>query len=97
MMRHNKLSCRVCKKVFTKHNLENIKNTILKDTVEFTQVINHLCALLVASKFTQKAHLKAHETTTSDERKYRCDICVEGRFFKTKGQLSTHLKLHFEP
>ena len=89
-MRHKKLSCSVCKKVFTRqHNLERHSRV-------HTGEKSFMCSTC-GKKFTQKAHLKAHETTNSDERKYRCDICVEGRFFKIKGQLSTHLKLHFEP
>ena len=32
-----------------------------------------------------------------EERKHKCRICPEGRFFKTKAQLSQHIKYHFEP
>ena len=48
-------------------------------------------------RFTQKAHLKDHQATHSEERKHKCAICPEGRFFKTKRDLNTHMKYHFEP
>ena len=47
--------------------------------------------------FTQKIHLKRHEATHSEERKYKCTICTEERFFKTDVGLNRHMKRHFDP
>ena len=47
-------------------------------------------------RFTTKYRLKTHQTTHSDERKHKCALCTEGRFFKTKCQLRTHMEYHFE-
>ena len=48
-------------------------------------------------RFTTKQTLQRHQTTHSEERRHKCAICTEERFFKTKAQLSTHMKFHFEP
>ena len=47
--------------------------------------------------FTQKNQLKTHQVTHSEERKHKCAVCVEGKFFKTRAQLMVHMKVHFEP
>ena len=41
--------------------------------------------------------LKNHLTTHSDERNFKCKICPDDRYFKTKSQLSSHLKFHYKP
>ena len=48
-------------------------------------------------RFAEKSTLQNHQATHSEERKHKCAICPEGRFFKTKGQLNEHMKFHFEP
>ena len=47
--------------------------------------------------FAQNSKLRRHQVAHSEERKFKCAICPEGRFFKTKPDLSIHMKLHFEP
>ena len=48
-------------------------------------------------RFARKHHLKNHQATHSDERKFKCEICPDERYFKTKKQLSAHMKFHCEP
>ena len=47
--------------------------------------------------FTQKVSLQRHQASHSDERKHKCTLCPEGRFFKTKNDLSGHMNYHYEP
>ena len=48
-------------------------------------------------KFAHKYTLKHHQTTHSEVRSFKCSICPEGRYFKTKSQLSNHIVYHYEP
>ena len=48
-------------------------------------------------KFAQKIQLVKHQATHSDVRSFKCSICPDGRYFKTKSQLTTHLVFHYEP
>ena len=48
-------------------------------------------------KFTQKAGLVQHQATHSEIKSFKCSICPEGKFFKTKSQLSHHMVFHYEP
>ena len=48
-------------------------------------------------RFAQFSTLKNHQTTHSNERNFKCKICPDDRYFKTKGQLSIHMKFHYEP
>ena len=48
-------------------------------------------------KFAQKITLVRHQATHSDVRNFKCSVCPEGRFFKTKDQLSHHMVFHYEP
>ena len=48
-------------------------------------------------RFANKQTLQNHQATHSDERKFKCKICPDDRSFKTKGQLSQHMKFHYEP
>ena len=48
-------------------------------------------------RFARKDILQRHQATHSDERKFKCTICPNERSFKTKSQLSTHMKLHYKP
>ena len=47
--------------------------------------------------FAQNAHLVRHQATHSDVRNFKCSICPDGRFFKTKDQLSQHMVYHYKP
>ena len=48
-------------------------------------------------RFSQKTTLQNHQATHKGERKFKCDICPDERYFKTKSQLSIHMKYHYEP
>ena len=48
-------------------------------------------------KFAQKSNLVRNQATHSDVRNFKCSICPEGRFFKTKDQLNHHVIFHYEP
>ena len=47
--------------------------------------------------FLQKSNLVRHQATHSEIRSFKCSICPEGRFFKTKNQLTNHMVFHYEP
>ena len=38
-----------------------------------------------------------HKVTHSDERNFKCEICPDHRYFKTKLHLNNHMKFHYEP
>ena len=42
-------------------------------------------------------NLVDHQATHSEVRSYKCSVCPDGRFFKTKSQLSKHMVFHYEP
>ena len=42
-------------------------------------------------------NLVDHQATHSEVRSCKCSICPEGRYFKTKSQLSNHMVYHYEP
>ena len=44
----------------------------------------------------QKCALVRHQATHSEIRSFKCSICPEGRFFKTKAGLKNHLRFHYE-
>ena len=48
-------------------------------------------------KFAKKSILAVHEKTHSDVRDFKCSICPEGRYFKTRSGLRTHMLFHYEP
>ena len=48
-------------------------------------------------RFAKKSSLQNHQATHSDERNFKCKICPDDRYFKTKDQLKMHMKFHYEP
>ena len=48
-------------------------------------------------KFSRKYDLNEHQAAHIDERKFKCEICTDDRYFKTKSQLRRHMKFHYEP
>ena len=48
-------------------------------------------------KFAQKSTLVRHQTTHSDVRSFKCSVCPEGRFYKSKYELNRHMVYHYEP
>ena len=48
-------------------------------------------------KFSVKFNLVQPQATHSDVRNFKCSICPEGRFFKTKYHSSNHMIYHYEP
>ena len=48
-------------------------------------------------RFAFKSNLKRHQIVHSDERKFKCEICQDERYFKTKQHLRDHMKFHYEP
>ena len=61
-----------------------------------TEEIFYACSTC-GKMFAHKHSLQRHQTTHSDERKFKCNICPDERCFKTKDQLSRHMKFHYEP
>ena len=48
-------------------------------------------------KFAQKNDLFRHQATHSDFKPFKCSICPEERYFKTKDGLNNHMVFHYEP
>ena len=48
-------------------------------------------------KFALKGNLVQHQATHIEIRAFKCSICPEGRFFKTKHELNLHMVYHYEP
>ena len=48
-------------------------------------------------KFAFKCVLVQHQATHSEIKPFKCSICPEGKFFKTKNQLSRHMVYHSKP
>ena len=48
-------------------------------------------------RFARKSTLKRHQTSHSDEKNFKCNICPDERYFKNKDQLSRHMQYHYEP
>ena len=46
---------------------------------------------------SQKIVLVRHQATHSEIKSFKCSICPEGRFFKTKDGLCNHMVYHYEP
>ena len=82
--------CDVCLKVF--HSNSKLVTHYRTHTGE-----KPFACQICNRKFTQKASLVQHKATHSEIRPFKCSICPEGRYFKTKHQLSHHMVYHYEP
>ena len=56
-----------------------------------------LACQICDKKFAQKIHLVRHQAIHSEIRSFKCSICPESRFFKTKDGLRNHMVFHYEP
>ena len=48
-------------------------------------------------KFAVKFQLVWYQAIHSDFRNFKCSICTEGRYFRTKDGLNNHMVYHYEP
>ena len=70
---------------------------ILNYTSELIQVKNRINVKFVIKDLLLNKYYKDHEATHSDERNFKCNICPDERSFKTKHDLSGHMKFYYEP
>ena len=82
--------CDVCLKVFP-------RKFILKRHYRTHTGEKPFACQVCDKKFSRKFTLAQHQATHSDVRNFKCSNCPEGRFFKTKNQLSNHMVYHYEP
>ena len=84
------LKCDVCLKIFSNQN--DFKRHYRTHTGE-----KPFACPICDRKFAVKFALVRHQATHSEMKSFKCSICPEGRFFKTKSQLTNHMIYHFEP
>ena len=82
--------CEVCKKCFVCQSALNIHMRTHSGDKPY------VCSICDKT-FAHNSTLTKHQATHSDKRKFKCKICPDDRWFKTKGQLSNHMKYHYEP
>ena len=82
--------CEVCQKFFY------FKKDLVRHGKTHTGEKPYVCSTC-GRRFAENSSLQRHQATHSDERKHKCEICPDNRYFKTKGQLSKHIKFHYEP
>ena len=56
----------------------------------------YVCSIC-GKRYALKQTLLNHQATHSDERNFKCNICPDERYFKTKSQLRKHLVYHYKP
>ena len=83
-------ACQICDKRFAH------KCTLVKHQATHTRA-KPFAFQICGKKFARKGDLVQHQATHSDVRNFKCSICPDGRFFKTKSQLSHHMVFHYEP
>ena len=104
-------SCQICNKVFTsqsglnKYNLIHDKTHQCKvclKSCHCTQDLNiymrthpYVCSTF-DKRFAHKQTLQKHQAAHSVKRKFKCKICSDDRYFKTKDHFSRHIKFHYE-
>ena len=82
--------CDVCLKIFPNKSQLNMHYRMHTGVKPFAcQVCD--------KKFSQKIVLVRHQSTHSEIKPFKCSSCPEGKFFKTKSQLTNHMVYHYEP
>ena len=75
--------------LYARHLLLDITELILEKKPFACQICD--------KKFARKSDLVKHQATHSDVRSFKCSICPDGRFFKTKDGLRNHMVFYYEP
>ena len=82
--------CKTCEKIF------NSKSDLDAHNKTHSNEKQHICKICY-KQFDTKYRLKSHQKTHTNEKKFVCKICPDNRRFKTKGQLKSHMGLHYDP
>ena len=65
--------------------------------IELIQEKNLFSCQTCGKRFVQKGNLVRHQATHSEMKPFKCSICPEERYFKTKDCLRQHMVYHYEP